>query len=149
MRASVRGHLIARELLAQGVAEGVVRAEYCGIPCQARIDWLNPIDGRGIVDLKTCDDLDDFERDLRRYGYAHQMAFYIEIVARVCRFEPAVHLIAVEKREPYRTGVWGLSARAIDRAANENVAAIEELHRCRASDIWPTRYESIRYYEGA
>ena len=42
-------------LLLYGRAEGVLRAEYCGTPCQIRIDWTNP--GRGIVDLKTCDDL--------------------------------------------------------------------------------------------
>jgi exodeoxyribonuclease VIII len=144
MNASVRGHLFARELLAQGVAEGVVRAKYCGSPCQARLDWLNPVDGRGIVDLKTCDDVDDFERDVHRYGYLHQMAFYREVVVEACGVEPAVHLIAVEKREPYRAGVWQLSRRLLDRAAGENVAAIEELQRCRASGVWPTRFESMR-----
>lgn len=144
MHASVRGHLFARELLTQGVAEGVVRAEYCGTACQARIDWMNPLDDRGIVDLKTCDDLDDFGRDVHRYGYPHQMAFYREVVVQACGVEPAVHLIAVEKREPYRTGVWQLARRLLDRAADENVAAIEELKRCRASGVWPTRFESMR-----
>ena len=56
MNAAVRAHEHAAALLADGVAEGVVRAEYCGVPCQARLDWLNP--ERGIVDLKTCDNLD-------------------------------------------------------------------------------------------
>ena len=57
----------ALALLLFGRAEGVVRAEYCNTPCQIRIDWTNP--GRGIVDLKTCDDLTWFEADARRYGY--------------------------------------------------------------------------------
>jgi len=38
-------------LLLYGRAEGVARAEYCGAPCQIRLDWLHP--HRGIVDLKT------------------------------------------------------------------------------------------------
>jgi len=51
----------AVDLIVDGEAEGVVRAEYCNLPCQIRIDWLNP--HRGIVDLKTCDDLTWFEAD--------------------------------------------------------------------------------------
>ncbi|MEL6397399.1 MAG: PD-(D/E)XK nuclease-like domain-containing protein [Planctomycetota bacterium] len=144
MHAGVRDHLFATELLRSGVAEGVVRAEYCGVPCQARIDWVNPVDGRGIVDLKTCTVLDDFEHDLHRYGYVHQMAFYRELVVEACGVELEVHLVAIEKREPYRCGVWQLSRRLLDRAADENVAAIDELKRCREHDIWKTRFESLR-----
>lgn len=144
MNASVRAHLFARELLSQGVAEGVVRAAYCGVPCQARIDWINPVDGRGIVDLKTCDNLDEFERDAHRYGYIHQMAFYREMVVEASNAEAEVHLIAIEKREPYRCGVWQISRRLLDRAADENERAIDELKRCREHGVWPTRYESLR-----
>ncbi|MGP1272704.1 MAG: PD-(D/E)XK nuclease-like domain-containing protein [Phycisphaerales bacterium] len=144
MRAGVHDHVFARELLRSGVAEGVVRAEYGGVACQARIDWLNPVDGRGIVDLKTCDNLDDFERDAHRYGYVHQMAFYRELVVEACGVELEVHLVAIEKREPYRCGVWQLSRRLLDRAADENLDAIKELKRCREHDIWKTRFESLR-----
>jgi len=144
MHTGVRDHLFATELLRSGVAEGVVRAEYCGVPCQARIDWINPIDGRGIVDLKTCSDLDEFERDLHRYGYVHQMAFYRELVVEACGVELEVHLVTIEKREPHRCGVWQLSRRLLDRAADENLAAIDELTRCREHDIWKTRFESLR-----
>jgi hypothetical protein len=73
MADGVVAHDIAMSLMAKGVAEGVVRAEYCGLACQARMDWFNP--DRGIVDLKTCDDLTYFEADARRYGYTHQLAF--------------------------------------------------------------------------
>lgn len=54
MAEGVRGHVLARDLLSQGTPEGVVRAEYCRMPCQIRMDWFDP--HRGIVDLKTCDD---------------------------------------------------------------------------------------------
>ena len=144
MHAGVHDHVFARELLRSGVAEGVVRAGYGGVPCQARIDWVNPVDGRGIVDLKTCTDLDDFEHDLHRYGYVHQMAFYRELVVEACGVELEVHLVAIEKREPYRCGVWQISRRLLDRAADENVAASEELTRCREHDSWKTRLESLR-----
>jgi hypothetical protein len=34
------------------------------------------------VDLKTCDDLTWFEADSRRYGYAHQLAFYRAVLKK-------------------------------------------------------------------
>jgi len=70
----------ALDLLSCGRAEGVVRAEYCGLPCQIRIDWVNP--RRGIVDLKTCDDADYFHFDARRFHYNHQLSFYREVLAQ-------------------------------------------------------------------
>ena len=35
-------HPVASELLATGVAEGVIRTEYCGVPCQIRMDCSRP-----------------------------------------------------------------------------------------------------------
>ena len=75
MAASVKEYLFARELLCEGVAEGVARCDYIGHPCQARFDWINPLRGRGLVDLKTCENLDFFERDFHRLRYAHQLSF--------------------------------------------------------------------------
>ena len=60
LQAAVRSHAKACELLSDGVAEAVVRGDYCGTPCQARFDWLSP--AHGIVDLKTCRNIDEFER---------------------------------------------------------------------------------------
>lgn len=54
MAEGVRGHSLARDLLGEGIPEGVVRAEYCQMPGQIRMDWFDL--HRGIVDLKTCDD---------------------------------------------------------------------------------------------
>jgi len=61
----------AVDLLLYGRSEGVVRADYCGVPSQIRIDWTHP--HQGIVDLKTCDVIDWFEADARRYRYATQI----------------------------------------------------------------------------
>lgn len=142
--AAVRGHLFARELLAEGVAEGVVRCEYAGQRCQARIDWINPIDGRGIVDLKTADELDTFEMAMRAFGYLHQVAFYRALVAAVSGHIPPVHIVAVEKREPFRCGVWQVAPAVLDQAQRENEEAMTDLRRCRETGDWFTRYESLR-----
>ena len=144
MAKGVRQQRLARELLSQGTAEGVVRAKYCQMPCQIRMDWFDP--QRGIVDLKTCDDLDWFEADARRYGYVHQVAFYQGLLARVVGGFRRVHFIAVEKREPYRCGVWQIHDDALARARQENEAAIERLRQCILEDTWPTGYEDRRIF---
>ena len=145
MAEAVRGHAEASALLADGQAEGVVRTAYAGTDCQIRIDWTHP--ARGIIDLKTIDDLDYFELQARSFGYTHQLAFYRAILGLVAGRLPEVHVIAVEKREPFRVGVWRFSEQVLDAAARENVAAIERLAICRAQDRWPTGYEQIRTFD--
>ena len=40
LRESVWAHPVARELLDDGIAEQTVRTQYCGEPCQIRMDWF-------------------------------------------------------------------------------------------------------------
>ena len=145
MVASVRGHDLARELLAEGIAEGVIRTKYCGRPCQARLDFFNP--QRGIVDLKTCDDLTWFEADARRFSYANQFAFYHALIMRTTDEDAPVHVIAVEKKPPYRCGVWQMSAQTLTVARRENEAAIARLGECESRNLWPTGYEEVRAFD--
>jgi hypothetical protein len=142
MAKSVAAHTVARELLAEGIAEGVIRTDYCGLPCQSRIDWLHP--RYGIVDLKSTEDLTWMEADSMRYGYAHQLAFYRAMIAKAGGGAAEAHIIAVEKKEPFRAGVWTLSTQLLDQCQRENEAAIERLKRCMSSDFWPTNYEEKR-----
>ena len=131
----------ASELLAEGFAEGTVRRVYCGTPCQIRCDWMCP---SGLVDLKTCDNLDYFEGAARAYGYVHQMAFYRAILREATGETVPVHLIAVEKAEPLRCGVWRISEAVLGEAERQNEAAIARLLECRRADSWPTGYEDVR-----
>jgi len=138
----------AVDLLLYGRSEGVVRAEYCGTPCQIRIDWTHP--DRGIIDLKTCDDLTWFEADARRYGYHRQMAFYRAVLAHALDgLLVPVYLVAIEKKEPFRCGVWRVSDDTLAIAQRENEAAIRRLLTCREQDRWPTGYEEIRVLDVA
>ena len=145
LNTSVRAHKHASALLADGIAEGVIRAEYCGLPCQSRLDWLNP--ERGIVDLKTCDNLDWLQMDARSYGYVYQLAFYRSLAATLTGQRLPVYMIAVEKREPLRTGVWRMSEEVLGLAQKENEEAIARLIACREKDEWLTGYEDIRTYD--
>jgi hypothetical protein len=142
MADSVRAHALATSLLSEGVAEGVVRATYRDLPCQIRMDWFDP--HRGIVDLKTCDDLTWFEADARRYDYVHQVAFYRAVLAQVIGLSMPVHIIAVEKKEPFRCGVWKVDVQALAIAQGDNERAMERLQQCQAAGVWPTGYEEAR-----
>jgi hypothetical protein len=142
MYSGVQMNSNARMLLEHGKAEGVVRAKYCGLPCQIRIDWTNP--ELGIVDLKTCDNLTWFESDARRFGYHYQFAFYQNVLDQVIGRMVPVYVIAVEKQEPYRCGVWQVNSETLLLARAEIEAAIERLKAARVNDQWSTGYEELR-----
>lgn len=145
MHNSINAHAHAKELLSNGLPEGVVRAEYMGVPCQARLDWFSP--DHGIVDLKTCDCMDWLVMDAHTYGYAHQLAFYRAVVAAVLGVNVPAWLISVEKREPFRCGVWRMGDDVLGIAHKENEQAIERLKKCRETNIWPTGYEDVRVFD--
>ena len=142
LQRSVHLHAAASELLAKGEAEGVVRAEYCGVPCQIRMDWFSP--ESGLVDLKTCDSLKWFEVDCRRYGYIFQLAFYRTVIRIVTGVTVPIHISAVEKNEPFATGVWQLTGEVLDLAERSNEATLDRYKKCQHTGIWPTGYEEKR-----
>ena len=142
MADSVAGHNEAAHLLADGVAEKVARVRLHDVPCQIRCDWMHP--RKGLVDLKTCENLDWFENDISRYGYMFQMAFYRAVLQEYFGVVVDVHIIAVEKRKPHRVGVWHLSSAPLDQAEKINRVAIHSLKRCQDDDYWPTGFEKIR-----
>ena len=148
LQQSVWSHPVAQTLLYDGVAEQTVRTAYCGEPCQIRMDWFRAdYEGRpAICDLKTCETLDYFEGDARRFGYPQQMAFYREVLKTASggAVEADCYLIAIEKREPMRCGVWKLTEGILQSCAVENERAIAELRECRRANAWPTRTEELR-----
>jgi len=145
MAVGVAVHEEASQILSSGIAEGVVRTVYCDVPCQIRMDWFDL--QQGIVDLKTCDDLTWFEADARRWGYAHQMAFYRAVLHAALDTMVSVRMIAIEKKEPHRCGVWRLTEDVLSAAQKENEAAIRRLKRCQETDTWPSGYEEPRMFD--
>ena len=73
-----------------------------------------------------------------------QLAFYRAVLALVINQVVPVHLIAVEKKEPFRCGVWLLDDQALTYAQKENEAALERIKQCRETDTWDTGYEERR-----
>ena len=144
MADSVRRHSSASQLLASGYPERVVRSRYCSQPCQIRMDWFDP--HVGITDLKTCDDLDWFEADARVYHYVNQLAFYRGVLATVIGLYVPCHFIAVEKKEPFRCGVWLVSPSVMAAAQHRNESFMQALGVCQAFSTWRTGYEATREF---
>ncbi|KPL06513.1 hypothetical protein AMJ85_10335 [candidate division BRC1 bacterium SM23_51] len=146
MAAAVQKHALAQHLLQDGIAEGVVRCQWFGEKCQARIDWISRHAEIGIVDLKTGNDLDSFEEMAHTFGYLYQVAFYRALVAKTSGHILPVHVIAVEKREPFRCGVWHIGEHLLSEAEYDCQCVISELAACRAADEWPTMFDGLRSF---
>lgn len=142
LQKSVWLHDTAAELLGDGCPEGVIRTTYSDVPCQIRMDWFS--EKHGLVDLKTCDSLRWFENDVKRFGYVFQMAFYRAVIREASGENVPVRFIAVEKNEPFSTGVWELTGEVLDEAEKVNEAAIARYRKCLFSGHWPTGYEAPR-----
>lgn len=143
-------HPAVQTILSSGMAEGVLRSTLEHVPAQIKIDWYteNTIcEGPALIDLKTTDDLDYFKHDARRYGYMHQFAFYRSVVATVCGDVFPVYVIAVEKKEPYRCGIWAVPTTNLELASAQNSEALRQYRECAASDHWPTGYETLHVLE--
>jgi len=153
MANSVAKHAEAQKMLHHGIAERVLRSDFGGIPVQSRLDWFTEIgETPVIVDLKTCNDLDLFEYDARKFLYGIQFVFYQQILLHAIFDEydvdsaiPAkVYAIAVEKREPFRCGVFEVPDCVLVHFNKRMFAAIESLKECQSDGIYPTLYEEIR-----
>lgn len=141
MKQSIDNHPeITRDVLRPGgIAEGVVRAELEGVPCQIRMDLFHP--ETGIVDLKTCRDISFFAYDMRSFGYAFQMAFYRAVLRAATGIEYPVNIVAVDKTPFCISGYWHIPPAELDIAERINTAAIRRLKECREIGKWPTGYE--------
>ena len=66
-----------------------------------------------------------------------------EIAEAIGEYVP-VYIVAVEKAEPFRCGVWRVSDDTLAIARQENEAGIRRLRRAWEIDEFPTGYEVIR-----
>lgn len=148
IRGAVRRHPIATKLLGPGVAEKVVRQEYCGTNCQIKMDYFTKY---GIVDLKTTKSLDGFYNnsnwcDVMKYGYLHSAAFYRAVLHMLNPKIPKqdFYFIAVEKEIPFRVGVWKVSPEILDEYEEENEKFIQRLADSESQNTWVSHYDEMK-----
>jgi len=113
---------------------------------KGRLDWVasttpKTADAFAIADPKGTDDLDRFERDVFKYGYHRQMAFYRKLWRDETGQQLPVYLIAVEKSGMHRVRVHHLDADLLDRAEQQNERDLDRLAACYASKSWPLDHD--------
>lgn len=147
MQSALFAHGEAAALLTGGWPERSAAADIAGVPCRTRFDWLRP-DGI-VVDLKSTVDIGRFEADARRFGYLNQFAFYREAAKAAGAGELRMMAVVVEKRAPFRVGVWEFTPEILAPYAAQNLSALRALRRCREENRWPTGYEGTRNFPPA
>jgi hypothetical protein len=142
MMASVRSNSDCMRYLGAGMSEVTIRGEEQRLPLQIRIDWIagkgpDPFAWDALCDLKTCDNLNDFKRDIFKYRYDRQAAFYQWMTAQEVGVELPFKLIAVEKCPPHRCAVFHLLPPVLERAYRRNEWLVEQVAEHYAANVWP------------
>ena len=158
---AVMQHPEARELVTHGHAEVTFRTQIAGLTLQCRTDKWHPtgidgvaqFSGSGIVDLKTCDTLEQFERDFAALRYHFRAEFYRLVVSEVLAAMAGVPVteidapwfafVAVEKSAPHRVKVYTPDADSLAAGRKEVHADLIVLRQCIASGQWPTGCEGV------
>jgi len=142
MRQALQKHPFAPKLLADGVSEQTVIwvDRDTGIMCKCRPDRI-PSGNKGVlVDLKTCSCAAEYEfcRDVVKYGYCIQSAFYLDGLNAVANngFD-AFCFIAMEKEPPYRTETYMLDADFIAYGRDEYRRLLRIEQKCRERGFYP------------
>lgn len=126
--------------------EGTVTFSWDGVECKSRLDIIEIRDGSCMIaDVKTCDNLHDFERRFFEFGYARQAAYYLEAVSHLCDFSE-FRFVVVSKKERMVCG-YTVDPKDISHARREIEGDLERFRFCRDSNLWgePKVLASRRY----
>lgn len=136
MREALMSDATTRAFIEGGLAEQPIEWTdmLTGIPCRGRVDHIN---GR-LSDLKSTSDLLGFDRQIARYKYHGQLAFYSDgLEANGFEFEFPPVFIAVESSAPYDVAVLTVSPEVLAVGRGMYRRALDMLAECRALDRWP------------
>ena len=102
--------------------------------------------GKGeILDIKTTHDAspNGFQRELRKYNYDLQIAFYLHTMR--CASLPCseMYLVAIEKTPPYAVGVHVLSEIYIKHAEKRMIQTLEKMKHAEVSQDFSTGWPEI------
>jgi hypothetical protein len=142
MVGAIRENPEAVEILSRGKPEVTFRHKLPAFAVQARVDWFDKDDPAGplLVNVKTIDSLDDFDKQFHDFAYYKGDAFYRLVVAKVLGVEPFVPQcldLVVEKNEPFECEIRVPDAEAIAIGAGEVMKDLQLLARCYESGVWP------------
>lgn len=136
MRTALLADPVARPIITSGYAEHKIEwlDTKTGIECRGTVDHVNGC----LSDLKTTRSLVTCERDIARFGYHAQLAWYADgLAAAGIATEKQPCIIFVESVAPY--DVLVLRFDDDDLAVGRRVyrSYLERLGECRWTGVWP------------
>lgn len=138
MAASVRDHVNAFTLLASlAHREITIIGEIAGRPAKAKVDGIaTKRHSCLIVDIKTTESAapKDFAASAAKFGYFHQAAFYRRLAEQQVSVVDEFLIIAVEKKAPYLTVIYGIPPVAMDIADQKIDALVERWWQVNEGD---------------
>jgi PDDEXK-like domain of unknown function (DUF3799) len=144
---AVRNHKTAAALFNQGQPEVTFRYQMKHFAVQCRCDWYDESDKAApiIVDLKSIEKLEDFDRQFLNFGYYRQAAFYRQVVKSVLKIDadPQFIFVVVEKQEPHLVQVVAPDAQSLAVGWQECERDLMTLKGCMESGIWPGAPEEL------
>lgn len=146
MASSALDHPILKQYLAEAdaVIEGTGYFECEGAKCKVRPDLYLP--GAGVViDLKSTMDASSrgFAKSVRQFGYAFQVAWYLEGL-RLAGEKPTEFIfLAVEKKAPYLTAAYSINASEIESQTNAMYKACKIWAECTQSNYFPGYADNV------
>lgn len=158
--AAVFMHPEARALTREGTAEVTFRKVIAGMTLQCRVDKWHPngvpclnIEGPVMADLKTCNTIEQFEKDFYYKRYNFRCAFYLlvaqEVLAELAGVKPEeipapdYVFVVVEKSPPYRVKIYRPDTDSLEAGKKEVHADLVTLRNCMAANEWPTGTEGV------
>lgn len=144
MRDSIVAHEGAKILLSEGRPDSTIRMVYEDVPCQVHLDWFS--EWHGIVELVICDKLDYYASSLSfDDDHKRSLALQRAMLSAAGGAEVPVSIIAVEKKAPYRCGVWSVDVELLDKLSLENEQTLAKLRSSIDDNVWPSGFEETRY----
>jgi exodeoxyribonuclease VIII len=109
-----------------------------GVCLQCRPDAIND---DILFDLKTTQDIESFERDVWKFKYHIQAGFYFGILSLLSLNPRPFKFIAVEKKDPYRSGIFSFTAEQCQYFWESFCKPkLVDLIKCLDSNEWIKRY---------
>lgn len=141
---AVRAKPLAVEFLKRGVPEVTFRKKMSSFSVQCRCDWWDEVgDEHGrplIIDVKTIDSLDDFDRQYLKFGYYKQDALYRLVVNATLELGtifPRFLFLVCEKNEPFQVAIREPDAIAYQIGTTEIMRDLTRLKACYDNGDFP------------
>ena len=133
-------HAVMKQLLDEfdTQTEVILLGEIEGVKCKAKLDLVN-LRLNQLFDLKTCSDAskDGFGRQIVKFNYGFQLAFYRELYRQNYDREPHVNILAVETSRDYDRVNFSIPERLLDAGYRRVCETLRLYKRAYETDNWP------------